>query len=258
MLAGRIVCLAVLLSSQVFVAPAYAELARPVLCERLDVAGERQPDEVRRYRMLLNDRPAGQEVFRFWREGGAVRVLVDTRFDGRVWLFPADLRHCRDERWQDEAGTLQLVELESATRFAVPFKPDYEIHIVRDTEQGDVVYRGASRLHGFEERHPANTGAITPWSVRTVTYDRLLDLFAHGAYAIESRLVGRATLGGRQVVHYVIDGEWPRHLWYQDGKMIRFCGEEPFGTYIETILEDYADREIDVLGLNRPCAAMFE
>ena len=170
-------------------------------------------------------------------------MLVDTRFDGDVLIFPADLRHCRDERWQEEAGALQLVELESATRYAVPFKPDYEIHIERDPERGDVVYRGASRFGSFEERHPANTGAITPWSIRTVAYDRLLDLFAHGAYAIESRLVGRATVDGKEIVHYAIGGEWPRHLWYQDGKMIRFCGEEPFGTYIETILEAYADRE---------------
>ena len=247
-----------LLLVQGIVAGAHAELAWPDLCERLDVAGERQPDEVRRYRMLLNDRPAGQEVFRFWREEGDVRVLVDTRFDGDVLMFPADLRHCRDERWREEAGTLELVELESATRYAVPFKPDYEIHIQRDPERGEVVYRGVSRFDSFEERHSANTGAITPWSVRTVAYDRLLDLFARGAYAIESSLVGRAAVGGRQVVHYAVDGEWPRHLWYEDGKMIRFCGEEPFTTYIDTILEDYADREIDVLGLNRPCAAMFE
>ena len=255
---GRMVYVAALLVSQSIAAPADAELAWPGLCARLEAAGERQPDEVRRYRMLLNDRPAGQEVFRFWREGARIRVQVDTRFDGRVWLFPADLRHCRDEHWQEEAGALQLVELESATRFAVPFKPDYEIHIARDPERDEVVYRGASRFGSFEERHPANTGAITPWSIRTVAYDRLLDLFAHGAYAIESRLVGRATVDGREIVHYATGGEWPRHLWYQDGKMIRFCGEEPFGTYIETILEAYADRVAGTLGLNRPCAAVFE
>jgi hypothetical protein len=255
---GRMVYVAALLVSQSIAAPADAELAWPGLCARLEAAGARQPDEVRRYRMLLNDRPAGQEVFRFWRGGARIRVQVDTRFDGRVWLFPADLRHCRDEHWQEEAGALQLVELESATRFAVPFKPDYEIHIARDPERDEVVYRGASRFGSFEERHPANTGAITPWSIRTVAYDRLLDLFAHGTYAIESRLVGRATVDGREIVHYATGGEWPRHLWYQDGKMIRFCGEEPFSTYIETILEAYADRVAGTLGLNRPCAAVFE
>jgi len=247
-----------LLLAQGIVAPAQAELAWPDLCARLDGAGGRQPDEVRRYRMRLNDRPAGREVFRFWREGARIRVLVDTRFDGRVWLFPADLRHCRDERWQEEAGALQLVELASATRYAVPFKPDYEIHIERDPERGDVVYRGASSFGSFEERHPANTGAITPWSIRTVDYDRVLDLFAHAHYAIESRLVGRATVAGRDIARYAIGGEWPRQLWYQDGKMIRFCGEEPFGTYIETVLEAYADLELDTLGLSRPCAELFE
>jgi hypothetical protein len=246
-----------LLLVQGIVAPAHADLAWPDLCERVDVAGKRRPDEVRRYRMLLNDRPAGREVFRFWRQEGDVRVLVDTRFEGDVLMFPADLRHCRDERWREEAGTLQLVELESATRYAVPFKPDYEVHIERDPE-GGVVYRGVSRFDSFEERHPANTGAITPWSVRTVAYDRVLDLFAHGAYRIESRLVGSATVGGQEVVHYVIGGEWPRHLWYQEGKMIRFCGQEPFGTYIETVLEGYADLELDALALNRTCAEVFE
>jgi hypothetical protein len=91
-----------------------------------------------------------------------------------------------------------------------------------------------------------------------VRYDRLLDLFAHGAYRIDSRLAGRATVAGQEVVHYVIGGEWPRLLWYQDGKMIRFCGKEPFGTYIETVLEAYADRAIEVLALSRPCAELFE
>jgi hypothetical protein len=93
---GRTAYLAALLACQSIVAPARAELAWPALCGRLEAASGRQPDEVRRYRMLLNDRPAGQEVFRFWGEGGDVRVLVNTRFDGNIWLFPADLRHCRD------------------------------------------------------------------------------------------------------------------------------------------------------------------
>ena len=252
------IALLLLLASQGIMAPVWAELARPELCARLDGAGDRQPDEVRRYRMLLNDQPAGREVFRFWQDGSDVRVLVDTTFDGRVWIFPADLRHCRDERWQEQAGTLQLVELESATRYAVPFKPDYEIHIERDPVRGDIVYRGTSRFDSFEERHPQNTGAITPWSIRTVAYDRILDLFAHGAYAIESRLAGRATVDGKEVVHYAIGGEWPRHLWYREGKMIRFCGQEPFGTYIETVLEAYADRAIDAVDLSRPCALLFE
>ena len=57
----RIACLMLLLASQGIVAPASAELAWPELCARLDAAGERQPDEVRRYRILLNDEPAGQE-----------------------------------------------------------------------------------------------------------------------------------------------------------------------------------------------------
>ncbi len=240
------------------VAPVHAELAWPDLCARREVAGGRPPDEVRRYRMLLNDLPAGEEVFRFWRDGADVRVLVKTRFDGDVLIFPADLRHCRDERWREEAGALQLVELASATRYAMPFRPDYEIHIQRDPGGQHVLYRGRSGLGSFEERHPANTGAITPWSIRTVGYDRLLDLFAHDVYAIDSRLSARGTVDGREVVRYAIGGEWPRLLWYQDGKMIRFCGEEPFGTYIETILETYAGRAIDAVGLSRPCAELFE
>jgi Family of unknown function (DUF6134) len=254
----RIACLMLLLASQGIVAPASAELAWPELCARLEAAGERQPDEVRRYRLLLNDEPAGEEVLRFWREGAEIRVVVETSLEGDVLMFSADLRHCRDERWQEEAGTLELVELESATHSAVPFRPDYQIHIERDRARGDMVYRGASRSDSFEERHPANTGAITPWSVRTVEYDRLLDLFAHADYALESRLVERATIDGKETAHYAIEGEWPRHLWYQDGKMIRVCGAEEFGTYIETILEAYADRETGALELDRPCADLFE
>jgi hypothetical protein len=252
------IALLLLLTSPAIAAPAAANVAWPELCARLEDAAEREPDEIRRYRMLLNGRPAGEEVFRFWREGSDVRVLVDTRFDGRVWIFPADLRHCRDERWRVEAGGLELVELESATTYAVPFKPDYQIHIERDPERGQMVYRGSSRFDSFEERHPRNTGAITPWSVRTVHYERLLDLFAHGTYGIDSRLVETGTVGGDEVGLYAIGGEWPRRLWYQDDKMIRFCGREPFGTYIETVLDAYADRAIDEVGLSRPCAELFE
>ena len=248
-----------LLLAQGIVAPAWAELAWPGLCARLDLAGEREPDEIRRYRMRLNDRPAGVEVFRFWRNGEQIRVVVQTELEGDILMFPADFRHCRDEWWHAEtAGAPQLVRLEGATTYAVAFKPDYEIRIERDPERGDIVYRGTSRLGAFEERHPANTGAVTPWSIRTVDYDRVLNVFERGAHPIESRLVGLATVAGKQVVHYAIRGEWPRHLWYQEGKMIRFCALEPFGTYVETVLEAYVDLDVDALGLNRPCAEIFE
>ena len=123
---------------------------------RLDAAGERQPDEVRRYRILLNDEPAGQEVFRFWREA-RIRVLVDTSLEADVLIFSADLRHCRDERWQEEAGELELVELESATHSAVLFRPDYEIHIERDRARGDMVtaaHRVSARLRSAIPRIP--------------------------------------------------------------------------------------------------------
>ncbi len=238
-------------------APAHAEVAWPELCARLDRASERPPDEVRRYRMWLNDEPAGREVFRFWREGERIRVVVETELAADILIFPADFRHCRDESWRKTTGGLQLLELDGATNYAVPFKPDYEVHIERDPK-GDVVYRGSSTVGSFEERYPANTGVISPWSVRTVDYVQVLNVFEHGAYQVESRLVGRATVDGEEVSHYALTGGWPRHLWYQEGKMIRFCAKEPFDTYIETVIEAYADRTVDAVGLNRPCAAMFE
>ena len=40
--------------------------------------------------------------------------------------------------------------------------------------------------------------------------------------------------------------------------MIRFCGAEAFGTYVETVLEAYADGEAGALGLDRPCSELFE
>jgi hypothetical protein len=254
----RIAPLMLLLASHGIVAPAHAELAWPDLCARLDGPGEREPDEIRRYRMRLNDQPAGLEVFRFWREGEQIRVVVQTQLQADILMFPADFRHCRDEWWQEEDGGPQLVRLQGATTYAVPFKPDYEIHIERDPERGDVLYRGASRLGSFEERHPVNTGAVTPWSIRTVDYDRVLNVFEHGAHPIESRLVGRAPVDGKEVAHYAIGGGWPRHLWYEEGKMIRFCALETFSTYVETVLEAYADRAVDTLGLSRPCAELFE
>jgi hypothetical protein len=236
---------------------ARSELAWPELCARIDAVAE--PDEVRRYVMRLNDQPAGREEFRFWREGDRVQVAVETELEGDVLVFPVDFRHCRRELWRAEAGRLELIELDGATNYAVPFKPDYEVHIERDLERGDIVYRGRSSLGSFEERHPENTGAISPWSIRTIDYDRLLNLFEHGAYQVERRLVGRATIDGREIVHYALAGEWPRHLWYDhEGKMIRFCAEEAFGTYIETTLEAYADPDVDAVGLNRPCAEIFE
>jgi hypothetical protein len=244
-----------LLAAQGVTAPAHG-LERPALCERLESAGARQPDEVRRYRMRLNDQPAGHEVFRFWREGDTVRVVVETALEGDILMFPADFRHCREERWL-EAGA-QLLELEAATTYAVPFKPDYEVRIERDPARDEVVYRGRSSLGSFEERHPANTGAVSPWSIRTVAYARLLNVFEHGVHPTESSLVGRATIDGSEVQHYAMGGQWPRHLWYQDGKMIRFCGREAFDTYIETVLEAYADRAIAAAGLSRSCGELFE
>jgi len=246
----------ILALAQSIAAPARSEVAWPPLCGRIDAAAA--PDEVRRYAMFLNDQPAGREEFRFWREGDRVQVAVETELEGDILVFPVDFRHCRRELWREEAGRLELIELDGATNYAVAFKPDYEVHIERDLEGGEVVYRGASRLGSFEERHPENTGAISPWSIRTIDYDRVLNVFEHGAYQVENRLVGRATVDGREIVHYAFAGEWPRHLWYQEGKMVRFCAEEAFGTYIETVLEAYADRAVDAVGLNRPCAEMFE
>jgi hypothetical protein len=247
-----------LLAAQGLAAPARAELEWPALCERLEVAGERQPDEVRRYRMRLNDQPAGQEVFRFWRDGETVRVVVETELEADILMFPADFRHCRGERWVEGEGGTQLLALEAATTYAVPFKPDYEIRIERDPGRDEVVYRGTSRLGSFEERHPANTGTVTPWSIRTVGYDRLLNVFEHGVHPIESRLVARAPVEGKTVEHYSMGGEWPRHLWYLDGKMIRFCAREAFDTYIETVLEAYADRVVETVSLSRPCSELFD
>ena len=41
----------------------------------------------------------------------------------------------------------------------------------------------------------------------------------------------------------------------QDDPVLR---AEVFSTYVETILEAYADREAGALGLDRPCAELFE
>jgi hypothetical protein len=238
--------------------PARAELAWPALCARLEVASERQPDEERRYRMLLNDRPAGWEVFRFWREGGQTRVVVRTELEGHVLVFPADFRHCRGEWWRGQGGVPELVELEAETRYAVPFKPDTAIRFERDPDGHAMVYRTVSSRGASEERYPENTGAVMPWSIRTTHYDRLVNVFEHGVYRAQSRLAGRATVAGHEIVHYAFAGEWPRHLWYSGGKMIRFCALESFGTHVETVLETYADLDSDVVGLNRSCAELFE
>jgi hypothetical protein len=253
-------CLILILAlAQSIAAPARSEVAWPPLCARIDAAAEREPDEVRRYVMFLNDQPAGREAFRFWREDDQIHVVVRTELEADILIFPADFRHCRLERWREEEGRPQLVELEGATNYAVPFKADNEVRIERDPDRGDIIYRGTSRLGSFEERHPENTGAISPWSIRTIDYDRVLNVFQRGAYRIEHRLAGRATVDGRPVVHYAMAGEWPRHLWYDDqGKMIRFCAEEAFDTYIETVLEAYRGRDTDAADLNRPCAEVFE
>ena len=254
----RYLCIVALLGSVQAVAPPAAALAWPELCARPDLAVEGEPDEVRRYRMFLNDQPAGRETYRFWHRDGGIWVIVETALDGDILAFPADFRHCRLERWHANADGLELQNLHSATRYAVPFKADYEIRIEQD-EQGRIFYRGNSSLNDFEERHPANTGVISPWSIRTVAYDRLLDLFAQGTYPIETELVGRANVDGQEIRQYAVTGAVARHLWYgADGKMVRFCAAESFGIYVETIFEPYADHQVDALGLNRPCAEQFK
>jgi Family of unknown function (DUF6134) len=249
----------ILALTQGIAAPARSDLAWPPLCARIDAPADRAPDEVRRYAMRLNDQPAGREEFRFWREQDRIHVAVRTELEADILVFPADFRHCRFERWREEAGVPQLVELEGATNYAVPFKADNEVRIERDLERGDIMYRGTSSLGSFEERHPENTGTISPWSMRTIDYDRLLNVFQHGAYQIENRLVGRAIVDDGEIAHYAMAGEWPRHLWYDDqGMMIRFCAEEAFDTYIETVLEAYRERDTDAVELNRPCAELFQ
>jgi Family of unknown function (DUF6134) len=249
----------ILTLAQSIAAAARSELAWPPLCARIDATPGRAPDEVRRYAMFLNDQPAGREEFRFWREAGRIHVAVETELQADILTFPADFRHCRRELWREEAGRLELVELDGETRYAAAFKPDYVVRIETAPDQRSVVYRAASKLGSSERRYPSNTGPVSPWSIRTVDYDRLLNVFEHGAYEVENRLVGRATVDGREIVHYAFASEWPRHLWYDDeGKMIRFCAEEVFGTYIETTLQAYADLDVDAADLNRPCAEVFD
>ena len=61
-----------------------ARLATVVRTHRRTAAG-REPDEVRRYVMFLNDQPAGREEFRFWREDGRIHVAVGTELEGRCF-----------------------------------------------------------------------------------------------------------------------------------------------------------------------------
>ena len=244
---------------QSVVATAQEEVAWPDLCARVDQATSRTADEVRRYQVRLNDQATGSEIFWFWRDGGHVRVVVKTAVEGSVLVFPADFKHCRHEWWREESGRLQLIEVESETRYAVPFKPDYQIHLVRDPERGEVVYRGKSVFGVREQRFPEDTSAVTPWSVRTIDYTRLLDLFGYGSYRIQSKLIGRGMVDGHEVVHYAMGGEWPRHLWYDDGgKMVRFCAKEALGTIVETIYEPYVDLDTTEAGLDQSCAEQFQ
>jgi hypothetical protein len=77
----------------------------------LAVAGAAQAAEPRewRFKVFLEDKPIGEQVFRLSEDGGRSRLLTEARFDVKVLFFTAyTYRHRNEEIWKD--GCLERIE----------------------------------------------------------------------------------------------------------------------------------------------------
>ena len=144
-----------------------AGLARAVRPDRCRVAPRAQRGQALPH---AAERPAGRSrdvpvLARCRTHPGRGRDRARRRHPDLPGRFPPLQGEIRRAR----AGGLDLLALDGATTYAVPFKPDWQVHIERAAD-GGMLYRGTSGLGGFEERWPDDTGVVSPWSIRMTGY----------------------------------------------------------------------------------------
>ena len=175
----------------------------------LAVAGAAQAAEPRewRFKVFLEDKPIGEQVFRLSEDGGRSRLLTEARFDVKVLFFTAyTYRHRNEEIWKD--GCLERIESTTDDN-GKPFRVRGEV-----AADGFFVETAKSRV-----TLPPCVQSFAYWNVDYLHAPKLLNSQTGVYEDVSMRPLGEETLEVRgaplRARRYVLEGSKLRiDLWY--------------------------------------------
>jgi hypothetical protein len=173
------------------------------------LAGECRGDQPQewRFKVFLQDKPIGRQVFRLSHEGNRARLLTEAAFDVKVLFFTAyTYRHRAEEIWED--GCLERIESttdDNGERF----------RLLGQAAKAGFQVETAS----FHATLPACVRSFAYWNVDYLNAPKLLNSQTGEYLDVEVRPLGEETLevdGTRLPARrYALEGPELRiDLWY--------------------------------------------
>jgi hypothetical protein len=175
----------------------------------LAMAGVSRAAEPRewRFRVFLEDKPIGTQVFRLRRDGDSARLLTEASFDVKVLFFTAyTYRHRAEEIWR--GGCLERIESttnDNGERFRL---------LGQAAAAGFVV-----ETEKFDATLPPCVQSFAYWNVDYLNASKLLNSQTGEYEAVTVRFLGQETVSmdGEKIAarRYVLEGPKLRiDLWY--------------------------------------------
>lgn len=168
-----------------------------------------QASELRewRFKVFLEDRPIGEQVFRLNEEGGRARLLTEASFDVKILFFTAyTYRHRNEELWKD--GCLERIESttdDNGETFRLLGKPVSDGFRVETSE--------------FSATLPSCVRSFAYWNVDYLRAPKLLNSQTGEYVSVSVRSLGEESLEVRgsplRARRYAVEGPKLRiDLWY--------------------------------------------
>jgi len=160
-----------------------------------------------RFKVFLEDKPIGEQVFRLSEEGGRARLLTEATFDVKVLFFTAyTYRHRNEEIWKD--GCLERIESTTDDN-GEPFRL-----LGRAAGDGFVVETAK-----FSTTLPSCVRSFAYWNVDYLQSSKLLNSQTGEYETVSVRSLGEVSLEMRgaplRARRYAIEGPKLRiDLWY--------------------------------------------
>jgi hypothetical protein len=160
-----------------------------------------------RFKVFLEDRPIGEQVFRLSEEGGRVRLLTEASFDVKVLFFTAyTYRHRNEEIWRN--GCLERIESttdDNGERFRLLGQAGSDGFIVETAK--------------FNTTLPSCVRSFAYWNVDYLKAPKLLNSQTGEYEAVNVRALGEEVLEvngtSLRALRYSIEGHRLHiDLWY--------------------------------------------
>jgi len=184
----------------------HAVLASLCLLAMAGGARATEPQEWR-FKVFLEDKPIGTQIFRLSRDGDRARLLTEASFDVKVLFFTAyTYRHRAEEMWRN--GCLERIESttdDNGERFRLVGQAETNGFVVKTEKFGAML--------------PRCVRSFAYWNVDYLNAPKLLNSQTGEYEAVTVRPVGQETVnvGGVQIAahRYVLEGSKLRiDLWY--------------------------------------------